>query len=530
MMPFNVYHPPQNRCRPLALIALASCTWTNLTLAQDTAPAANPSGTDAPAVPVSGGVKRAAKPGGETSGTSGQTPNGKPNNPFRTGESTRGDGTGKRSPFAYDAGGADEAGPKSSRKTGGSQTDAETEKTGAQSESREGAESQFVAPGFYGRAPQVITPGKGQYARPKFRYGVSVGFGYNDNPDQVPTVNLGAVARPRVRTGYTWLNGHWDAQWLRPTTVFTVSVETGGDFYWDRPGRSTDFNGRIGLVYVNKLNPRTQLSANASLAYLTQPDYSNLFASSNQVSGDYFTGSTKFDLNYRWTPHFSTTTSASVNLLKYVNDSAGKLSNSFWDFTFGNEFRFQSSSRLTWVAEGRYGIDEYLNNTPLNSQTAYFLGGLDWIASRHFTGTIRTGASIRSYDVGGSNAAPYAELSLNYVTGRHSALSVNGRYGFEQSTSAGDKNLSYRIGLAYQLAITSRLSGNAGLNFVHTDYNPRTGAHTSTDVYDMNAGLQYRLDRHFSLGARYSYTLQDSSTGLQNFDQNRFIFTVQYEY
>ncbi|MEO6785755.1 MAG: DUF5777 family beta-barrel protein, partial [Chthoniobacteraceae bacterium] len=207
-----------------------------------------------------------------------------------------------------------------------------------------------------------------------------------------------------------------------------------------------------------------------------------------------------------------------------------RLSNSYWAYLFGNEFRFQASSRITWVAEGRYGLDEYISNTTLNSQTAYALGGLDWIASRHLTANFRAGATFRSYSVGGSSSAPYAEVALNYLTGRHSTLSLNGRYGYEQSVSAGDKNLSYRFGLVYQQAFTSRISATTGFNFVHTDYNPRTGASTSTDVYDANIGLQYRLDRHFSLAARYSYTLQDSSSALSNYDRNRVLLSAQYEY
>ena len=523
----SLYHLlPPHPFKPLALIVLASCSWADVTLAQDATPATNPSVTDASAAPSSSDVKKAAKAGDETPGTAGQTTAEKPRNPFRTGESSRGNGTAKRSPFAYDTGDTETPRSKAARKD----ADAETEKTGAQSGNREETDSRIVAPSFYGRGPQVVTPGKGQYARPKFRYGISVGVGYDDNPNQTPAVSLSRVATPRSRSGFSWVNGHWDAQWLKPRTVFTVNLEAGGDFYWDRPGNSSDVNAKLGILYVNKIDPRTQFTANASLAYLSQPDYSNLYASTNQNSGDYFSGSTKFDLSHSWTPHFGTVTSASVNLLQYVNSNATTATNSYWAFIFGNEFRFQSSPRLTWVAEGRYELDEYITNTALNSQSAYFLGGLDWIASRHLTATVRTGASVRTFSAGGSNTAPYAEMSLNYVTGRHSALSLNGRYGFEQSSAAGDQNLSYRLGLAYQRAFTARFSGNAGFNFVHTNYNPRTGSRSLSDVYDLSTGLQYRLDRHFSLGLKYNYTLQDTSAGQQNFDRNRILFTAQYEY
>ncbi len=453
----------------------------------------------------------------------------KPSNPFRTGASPRGTGagTGRSSPFAYDSGDTDTSRSKT-RKVSAINEDAETENAGAQGTREEGTESRFIVPGLYGRGPQVVTPGQGQYARPKFRYGVSVGIGYDDNPNQSTSNATTAVATPRSRSGFTWVNGHWDAQWLKPRTAFTVNVEAGGDFYWDRPGNSSDFNARLGMMYVHKVDPRTQVSANASLAFLSQPDYSNIYSPTNQSAGDYFTGSTKFDLSHRWTPHFSTITSASVNLLKYVNEGAATLSNSYWSFIFGNEFRFQSSPRYTWVAEGRYGLDEYVSNTALNAQTAYLLGGLDWIASRRVTATFRSGASIRSYDAGGSSTAPYAEASVNYRAGRHSTLSVNGRYGFEQATNAGDENLSYRFGLLYQRAFTSRFSGNAGVNFIHTDYEARSGTSSRSDVYDLNAGLQYRLNRHFTLGLRYNYTLQNSTSGSGSYDRNRVLFSAQY--
>ena len=524
-----LYPPLRNRHKPFALLVLAGCSWADVTLAQDPAAPTTPAGTAAPLAPGSAAATDVAKtPAADAAAATAPPATEKPGNPFRTGASTRTGGTPKKSPFAYNTGDTEPSKPKAARKF--TDPDPEPEKAAVPSVNSEATEPKFVAPSFYGRGPQVVTPGQGQYARPKFRYGLSVGIGYDDNPDQTPSVSLSTVARLRNRSGFTWVNGHWDAQWLKPRTVFTVNLEAGGDFYWDRPGNSSDFNARLGLMYINKIDPLTQFSANASFAFLSQPDYSNFYASSSQAGGDYFTGSTKFDISHRWAPHFSTTTSASVNLLKYVDDSPAKLSNSFWNFTFGNEFRFQSSRRFTWVAEGRYGLDEYISNTALNSQTAYVLGGLDWIASRHMTATFRAGASIRSYDAGGSSTAPYAEMSLNYQTGRHSTLTLNGRYGFEQSSTAGDENLSYRLGLLYQRAFTSRFSGNTGINFVHTDYNPRTGANSSTDVVDMNVGLQYRLDRHFSLGVRYSYTLQDSSTGLQNFDRNRVLLSASYEY
>lgn len=529
-----VFLPHHRTHTSFAVIVLATCSWAGVTLAQDAAApagaAAPEPGSPVPATDVPGNAASSAAKGAAKAkdAATGAVDAAKPDkaSPFRTGESSR----SKKSPFAYNTGDSGEPKKKAARKF--TDPEPQIEETSARilGGGDEDGGSRIVAPSFYGRGPQVITPGQGQYARPKYRFGVSVGIGYDDNPDQTPTRSLTPLATPRSRSGFTYVNGHWDAQWLKPRTVFTVNLEAGGNFYWDRTRGGSDFNARLGMLYVNKIDQRTQFTANASFAFLSQPDYSNLYSSTSSVAGDYFTGSVKFDISHRWAPHFSTLTSASVNLLKYVDESTTGLSNSYWSFIFGNEFRFQSSPRLTWIAEARYGLDEYIDRSGLNSQTLYALGGVDWLASRHVTLTTRVGASFRSFDAGGTATAPYAEMSLNYQMGRHSTLTLNGRYGFEQSSSAGDQNLSYRLGLLYQQAFTSRFSGNAGFNFVHTDFDPRTGAKSQTDVFDVNVGLQYRIDRHFSLGARYSYTLQDSSSGFQTFDRNRIMLSASYEY
>ncbi len=513
-----LYHAPlQRTCKPFALIVLAACSWGDVTFAQDPAvPGTVPAPSDTPAP---GTVKEPAAP---------ITPDatGKPSSPFRTGESARTTGAVKKSPFAYDTGDTD----ASLKRRSITDREAEVEAPATSRSGGDGPEGRIVAPGFYGRGPQVVTPGQGQYARPKYRFGVSVGIGFDDNPDQATNTNLGIVGRPRKGSGFAYANGHWDAQWLKPRTVFTVNLEVGGDFYFDRPGNSTDSNARLGLLYVDKISPRAQFTTNASFAYLSQPDYSNLYASTSIVGGDYFTASTKFDFSYRWTRVFQTVTSASVSLLKYAEDSPTKLSNSYWSFIFGNEFRFIASPRITWVGEGRYEIDRYMNNASLDSSSAYILAGMDWIVSRRMNATFRAGATLRTFDAGGSNTSPYTEVSVSYQTGRHSTLVLNGRYGFEQSSTAGDNNLSYRLGILYQQAFTPHLSGNVGVNFIHTNYSPRAGSKNTTDVFDMSLGLQYRIDRHFSVGARYTFTLQETSSGLQNFDRNRILLTGQYEY
>jgi hypothetical protein len=507
-----------SRCNPVVLTLLATCSWAGVTFAQTEAtpgaPAGAAAGSPADTAPV--------VPPLPTSET--------PKSSFRLGESGATTGRGGSSTASRPRSTTRASRPESSF---GSTADVAPDNQSSgifDTGPLDQEPTTFVAPSLYGRTPQVFVPGQGVLARPRFRYGFSVGVGYDDNANQTPDFTLVPTAQPRVRSAVTTVNGHWDVQWAKPRSVFTMAVDGGAVFYWDRPRNVGDYNGRLTLLYLYRIDPRTQVTANVNFAYLAQPDFSNLYASQNTVGGDYITSSTKFDLSHRWTRHFSTNTSFSANLLYYTQSSVSTLANSYWDLIFGNEFRFSSSPRLTWIAEVRYGLQRYIDSSALNSDTVYFLGGLDWIWSRRLTTMLRVGGAHRAFANGPDSTNPYVEAAATYLTGRRSSLNLNARYGFEPANAVGDTNLAYRIGLFYQHAITYRLSGTAGFNYVHTDFDPAIGAGASTDVYDFNLGLRYRVDRHLTIGANYSYTQSNSSNGRQDFDRNRYIFSGEYEF
>ncbi|MEQ1841566.1 MAG: outer membrane beta-barrel protein, partial [Verrucomicrobiales bacterium] len=382
----------------------------------------------------------------------------------------------------------------------------------------------------YGQGQQFLNPGEGRLARPRFRYGLSVANGYDDNTFQTPDANVAGIAQGREGSGFTTVSGHWDVQWTKPRTVFTLDVNLGATLYWNRSRDTEDFNNRLAMTFVHRIDPRNQFSANVTFGYLSQPDYANVYASQSTVGGDYITSSSKFDLLHRWGPHFSTNTSVALDLLYYTQGNQGGLSNSYLNYTFGNEFRFSSSPRLTWVLEGRYSLQRYIDNATLDSDTAFFLGGVDWVWSRRLSTTLRAGAAHRSFDAGGSTTNPYMEASAIYQTSRRSALTLNTRYGYEQQNFAGTEDVAFRIGMQYRHALTPKLSGDLGFNFINLDSSPAVGASNSTDTYDFNIGLDYRFNRQLSLGARYFYTQLNSSTGLQDYDRNRFIFSANYEF
>ena len=69
-----------------------------------------------------------------------------------------------------------------------------------------------------------------------------------------------------------------------------------------------------------------------------------------------------------------------------------------------------------------------------------------------------------------------------------------------------------------------------GFAYVRTDNSGTSTFGGTTDVYDLNAGLNYKVNRHLSLRANYAYTNWESSTGFGNYDRNRATLSADYDF
>jgi hypothetical protein len=461
----------------------------------------------------------------------------------------------------------------------------------------------YTAPSFYGSARQVFTAGEGRFARPKFRYGVSFGIGFDDNTFQTPddaedipkqvveqvipaqpevvvfqprqvlvdsrvipvpgggfqrvpvfkTVQDRIVLRPaqpeqvietevpgidfgeRQSSVISRLDLNMDVQWANPRTVFTMDLRGGLEYYWNRDTAPYEYNGAFSTMYLRRISPRVQVSANANLTYQSQPDYTqvNLIDAATAPGSDssYFAGSAKLDLSYRWSARFSTVTSLSGNTVLYQGD---RKSSSFWEATLGNEFRYIQSRKTTWVAEMRYSQLQYLEGLSGAINTAFLLVGSDWSVSRKFRTTTRIGEALRTFEQGGGNATtPYGEVSLIYQHDRRNQFSLSGRHGFEQTTNVNDENLVTRLSFAYTRTFSPRLVGSLTGNLIKneiTSAGAGVPVSSETQIYDAGLYFQYTFNRHFSLNARYSYVLSQTSAGTNDYDRGRFFLTGRYDF
>jgi hypothetical protein len=447
-----------------------------------------------------------------------------------------------------------------------------------------------TAPSFYGAPRQILTPGQGRFARPRYRYSVSMGIGFDDNTQQTPDrediadqvvrqvipaepevavfqevreptgkqIFLGGAFRPEFRTvqkkvvlrpaqpeqvietpipGFEFaernasivskLDGHVDVQWANARELFTMDLRAGAEYYWNRDKDPLEFTGSLGATYVRKLGPRMSFSGNASLSYQSQPDYSQVNVVDTPGSTSYFVGNVKLDLTYRWASHFSTVTSVTGSSIMYQGAQTG---GSYYEVGLGNEFRFVQSPHTTWVIETRYSQLKYLESVDGAISTLFLLLGSDWTMSRRLRMTVRLGEALRSFEAGGKASSPYGELGVIYQPSRRDQFSLTGRYGFEQTRTASEESIVSRISAAYTRTFNPRFSGSLSANYVRSAITNALNVENTNTVYDASLVLQYMFTRRFSMNARYSYTLSKTTQGFSDYDRSRFFLTGEYEF
>lgn len=388
----------------------------------------------------------------------------------------------------------------------------------------------FTVPGFYGRGAQQYEVGAGRLARPHFRFHSNLSTGYDDNVFQTPThgpstptqivpilvspavpahtelVTVpsgdplvpdeqvetpvparkakfrfqtipGVPAAQRIASWVTRGSAGWDMQFADRRSLFTFDLDAGDSYYWNRPGKKSDYNGTTSLVYLRKLSGRAQFTFSLSAAYQSQPNFAQPNQPTSNTVGSYLTANLKADLSYRLTPRFSTVTSLSYNSL-YSQQSTQRTGD-YGETTFGTELRYLFSPRFTLLGEVRYSTQQHPDDATQDTNTYFVLVGGEWTLSRRFTSSLRIGNSYETYSNTGTKAnSPYLEGTLDYRLARGTSLEWNARYGFENSGSANSQSRVARTGLVLTQIFSPRLQASLSVNLIHNEMS------TTTEVTD----------------------------------------------
>ena len=291
-----------------------------------------------------------------------------------------------------------------------------------------------------------------------------------------------------------------------------------------------DVDGNVTMSLTHNFSTRLSFYSSIFAAYQTEPNFQSNVGPENVVS-DHFYTTDIFSLTYHWSTRFSMITSYTFDRVKYAQASIGD-SQDRVENTLGEEFRFNLTSRTDLVGEYRFEMINY-DIAPLNSTTHYLFAGFNHHLTEHLIFHVRAGESFRSQENAGNMANPYFESSLGYVSSNHS-LNWTTSYDFEAPTAAGATTTkTWRTGLTLNYGLTSRLNSIAGVFYHHDENTGGSGSTSSTgsqDSFDLNLGLRYFINKHFTLHLDYSHTTLGSMGATPGYSRNSYTGGVTYIY
>lgn len=345
---------------------------------------------------------------------------------------------------------------------------------------------------------------------------VSADFGWDSNAN---ASSVDPEERAYTRAGI-------DARWLGGDrrTNLTLGGSFSAIYYFDGvegAQRDVFYNARITADFRHQVNRRMLIGNNFYLTYENEPDFVIGESASRRID-QYLYGYNSTWLSYAWTRRVSTVTRYTLDGITYDEDVVGYSEDRLTQ-TFSQEGRYLLNALTTLVGEYRFAYANYdsINRDYLSN---YLLVGFDHSFSRDLTGTVRAGAQIRDSDAYGTKTTPYAELALRYRTGKYSNLHWVTRIGEEDAElTSYEERYSYRSSLSYNQEFTQYLRGNAGVTYVHNDFQEGVFGQNdyNEDTLALSLGLSYRIMSNVDVNASYYFTTISSDDEFREYDRHR---------
>lgn len=311
------------------------------------------------------------------------------------------------------------------------------------------------------------------------------------------------------------------------TTPWSIAVDAGTVHYLDNIPRYDDtfYNARIAFNIAHQISQRLKLTNNFLLSYEAQPNLA-LGGTTSLFNGQYLYGFNNFNMSYAWSQRFSTTTSYTVDGIRYedefVSDAEDRLTH-----LVAQQFAYALTQKVSLAAEYRYRNTKFATASIKDFQSHFALAGVDYAWSQRFTGSFRAGAEFFRSERS-NNTAPYGEVALNYALARQTQARWFGAIGYDGAElGAFQSRYSLRTGLNINHQISKKVAVNAGMQYAYSDFD---GGDVLQDVTEhsvlMSAGVSYNLTEHVALDAAYSYSLLNSDDASREFQRNNIAIGV----
>lgn len=307
------------------------------------------------------------------------------------------------------------------------------------------------------------------------------------------------------------------------TTPFSFSLESSVVYYTDGvPSfRDTFYNNRATINFEHHFSERLKVTNNFFATYGAEPN--NAFgygASTTLWNGQYLYGLNNFNINYAWSPRFSTTSSYTIDGIAYDEARIANQENRYTHL-FAQQFTYALTRQTSASAEYRYRMTVFDRSPRKNFNSHFALGGIDHAWSERYTGSIRAGAEFYQSDLQ-KKVSPYAEAALNYAVARETLVRWFASLGFNGAELAAfSSRYGVNTGLQMNHNISRRLSVNAGASYAYSQFANGTGADAKEHSISLSTGLGYNVLENLRLDAQYSFSALQSSTAFREFDRHR---------
>ncbi len=281
------------------------------------------------------------------------------------------------------------------------------------------------------------------------------------------------------------------------------------------------YRGHLLADLEHQVSERLRVSDQIAVSYDVEPDFL-----SGETTGfrtdQYVFAYNRLAFAYRWARHFSTRSYYTVSTIQY-EDGRLKMQEDRWRHLLGQQFRFLLDNQQTAFLEYRYGQTNF-QRAPNDSQSHYFIGGVDYEISPDLKGLVAGGAERRSFERFSDQWKPYAEASFQAQWRDRTRFRWGARLGFEDAeVGAFRDRYSFRTGLAIDQDLSGRLKASLGFFYLHSDFD--TGGQDieayTEDAVMLQLGLSYALSENLDLYLAYHFTNYDSGDSVRSYDRHR---------
>ncbi|MFN7561102.1 MAG: outer membrane beta-barrel protein [Prosthecobacter sp.] len=319
--------------------------------------------------------------------------------------------------------------------------------------------------------------------------------------------------------------GGVSVMYTRPdqTTPFSFSLDSSVVHYIDGVPtfQDTFYNNRATINFEHRFSERLKISNNFFATYGVEPNNAFGFGASTTLwNGQYLYGYNNFNINYAWSPRFSTTTSYTIDGIGYEDDLIGNQEDRYTHL-FAQQFSYALNRQTSLTAEYRYRMTVFDKAPNKNFNSHFALAGVDHAWSERFSGSARGGAEFYDSDQQ-SAVSPYAEAALNYNVARETLVRWFASLGFNGAElSTFNSRYGLNTGLQVNHNISKRLSVNAGASYAYSQFDGGVGADGKEHSISLSTGLGYNVLENLRLDAQYSFSALQSTSAFREFDRHR---------